>query len=217
MRSLVIGLTVLALGAGLAHAAEEPTKISNHAAIVEVLTIDALAAIVREIGAADVKIQEADGVKSITFVDGDIPYSLSLVACEDKEATTCYGFTQLVLLDDKPTYTYEALNVLNRDTLLLTLFKDDVSKGLGIARVELTDGGVTRQHIAAALTWFVIEMRETVQKLNTAVIAGVQSGTQQLSQTPADRATFRKPTPQDLARITKTLMGPHKPLTRLPK
>lgn len=173
MRKLMLA-TGLVLSTGLAQAAEEERKISNPTAVVQSVTADDIAGILREMGGADVSISEVSGEKVVSFKDGGVPFSIAITVCEKTAPSKCYGFAQLLMLEDKG-YSYATLNTLNADTVTLTLFKNEKESYVGLARVELVDGGVTRQRVASAISWYVSEAQEALKVLTQQVVAGANA------------------------------------------
>jgi hypothetical protein len=86
--------------------------------------------------------------------------------------------------------------------MLATLFRDE-EKTIGVARVELTDGGVTKQRVANAIGWFVVDLEETLTTLRSQLVVG---GPQTRPFGPASFAPAIKliaGTPRQIARMNK--------------
>jgi hypothetical protein len=215
MRKLILAAAAVALMTGLAQAAEERT-VSNPTTVVQNVTADDIAGMLRELGAADVTIGESEGEKIVSFTDGGIPFHIAITVCEKANPTKCVGLAQLTLIEDK-NYSYPTLNKFNADTLTLTLFKTDKETHVGLARVELIDGGVTRARIANAILWYVAEVHETLTNLTKQVVAGVNADGK--PNTLSGGTTIRSiaATPEIVARIVKAMGRPTdgKPLKRL--
>lgn len=218
MRKLSMAAAAMALSMGIAHAAEEERTISNPTTVVQSVTADEVAGILRELGAANVTLGESEGEKVVSFTDGDVPFHIAITLCEKANPTKCIGLAQLTLIEDKK-YAYSTLNKFNADTLTLTLFKTDEETHVGLARIDFIDGGVTRERIANGILWYVAEVHETLTALTKQVVADVNAGgkpnTLTMSGSTAIRAIAAKP--ELVARIVKAMgrTTDGKPLKRL--
>ena len=164
MRGLLVPAFAFALSLALGpNALAKDPPITNPSTLIARVTPENVSEIIREIGGQEVKVHEEEGQKSISFVDAGTTYNIGFALCLKEKPDDCAALTMLVLVE-KPGYSYEILNKHNKDTLFLTLFKDDESN-LGIARVELVEGGTTKKNLALAIIWFVTEYRETIEKL----------------------------------------------------
>jgi hypothetical protein len=215
MRYLIVTLSVLLLSAGLAPNAN--ADVSDPGRMVEDLTIEFLAEVIREIGGQDVQITdgEEEGTKVITFVDRDVPYNVSLALCKKAEPHVCRGFGLLVLMEDTG-YSNEILNKLNRETMLVTLFKD-APKQIGVARVELTVGGVTKKHVAEMIVWFVIDFHDMLNIVNSQITAEGPGGAAQLKGGVPLAVRPIRPTAHEIARMSKRVSRPYEEQRGLPK
>jgi hypothetical protein len=203
MRPLTAFVFAFVMAASLAPRAAA-ADVANPTLMVEEVTLDFLAGLIREIGGGDVQIHSGEGGKSISFMDGDVPYNVTLALCETERPDKCYGFGLLVLMADTG-FSNEALNKWNKDTMLLTLFKDD-EKNIGIGRIELTDGGVTKKHVGAAISWFVNDVRELLKSINSQVtVQGPQGAAKQVALAPTLRplAATREQVARAMKRLTK--------------
>jgi hypothetical protein len=215
MRFLIVALSAVLLTAGVAPRAD--ADVSDPTRMVEDVTIEFLAEVIREIGAKDVQIRDGEGdTKVVTFVDREVPYNVSLALCKKAAPHECHGFSLLVILEDTG-YSYEILNKLNRETMLVTLFKDE-AKQIGVGRVELTVGGVTKKHVADMIVWFVIDFHGMLNTLNSQITAEGPSSAAQLKGGAAPPATRPiVPTPQEIARMGKLVSKPYEEQRGLPK
>jgi hypothetical protein len=216
MRKLILAAGILTLTTGLAQAAEEERKISNPTALVESVSADDIAAMLREMGGVDVKISDVKGEKVVSFKDGGVPFDIAITLCEKDAPTKCIGLAQLMMLQDK-SYSYETLNTLNVETLTLTLFKKDAY--IGLARVELIDGGVTRERVSNAIAWYVAEVHDALKKLTQQVVAGVGADgkTNTLALDAATPPHPIKAAPETVVSIIKTMdrLKEKRPLKKL--
>lgn len=174
MRKLMLAAVTFTLVTSLGQAAEDERKISNPTTVVQSVTADDVAGLLREMGAADTTITDGENEKIVSFRDGGVPFNIAVTVCEKANPGKCYGLAQLMMLKDKG-YSYASLNALNTETLTLTLFKNEKEAYVGLARVELIDGGVTRERLANAITWYVVEVHEALAKLTKQVVAGVDA------------------------------------------
>jgi hypothetical protein len=217
MRKLMLAAGALTLMTGLAQAAEDERKVSNPTAVVQSITADDIAGILREIGGADVSISDAGAEKVVSFNDGGVPFSIAITLCEKVNPGKCYAFAQLMMLEDKG-YSYATLNTLNVDTVTLTLFKNEKDAYVGLARIEIVDGGVTRERLANAITWYVVEVHDALQKLTQQVVAGV-SADGKTKTLAMDAAAPRpiKPVPEAIVHMTKAMsrLADKRPLRKL--
>lgn len=219
MRFWITAIGALALATGFAWAADEtPPKLTNPTGIVQSVTIEDLAGIVREIGGSEVQIHDSEGTKTLSFTDGGILYNVAVTFCEKLNPGKCYAFAQLMVLEDKG-YTYPTLNKFNIDTTMLTLFKEEAESVVCLARIELVDGGITRERLASAIALYVTEVRETVDKLTAQVVAGMKPDEKTKALTLATDATPRSiaPSPRLIARIGKVLGRPYEKRRSLAK
>ncbi len=218
MRKFIWAALALALATGFAEAADTERVISNPTAMVEAVKADDLAAMLRELGAANVQIEDIKGEKVVSFSDGGVPFSIAITLCEKGNTTNCIGFAQLLVMKDGG-YSYETLNQLNVDTTTLTLFKGEGGGYIGIARVELVDGGVTRARVANAILWYVAEAHDAIKKLTTQVVAGVapDGKTSALAAGNASAPQAVKPDAETATRMFKTLnrLADKRPLKKL--
>jgi hypothetical protein len=225
MRKLMLAAAALALMTGLAQAApaDDKRKVSNPTAVVQSITADDIAGILREIGGADVSISDVGGEngekseKVVSFNDGGVPFSIAITLCEKVDPGKCYAFAQLMMLEDKG-YSYATLNTLNVDTVTLTLFKNEKEAYVGLARIEIVDGGVTRERLANAITWYVVEVHDALKKLTQQVVAGV-SADGKTKALALDAAAPRpvKPGPEAITQMTNALerLADKRPLKKL--
>lgn len=168
--ALAITLSV-ALTPGARSADDEP-PITKPTTLITRVTPENVSEIIREIGGKKIEVSEADGKKSLTFMDGNTIYNVGFALCLKNKPDDCSALSLLVLIENGG-YAYESLNTFNKDTMFLTLFKDEKNT-IGIARVELVEGGMTKKNLALAIIWFVTEFRETMKKLEAQVTAGQQ-------------------------------------------
>jgi hypothetical protein len=214
MRKLMLAAGALALMTGLAQAADDERNISNPTTVVQNVTADDVAGMLRELGAANVSIGESEKEKIVSFSDGGVPFHIAITVCEKANPTKCIGLAQLTLIEDK-NYSYATLNKFNAETLTLTLFKNDKQTHVGLARIDLIDGGVTRERIANGILWYVAEVHETLDSLAKQVLADANANGK--SDTLATAIRPIAATPEVVARIVKAMgqTADDKPLKRL--
>ncbi len=180
--STVAAIAIASLSplAGAQAAERDFPNITNPKGVIESVTAETLAELATQIGGRDVKIHEQNGKKSVTFFDGDIPHNLWLAFC-DIEPGKCFGVGMLVILDNTELkFTLDTLNQGNRDTSFLTFFREDSGK-LGVGRVDLVTGGVTRENLGTEIGFFAIEFRETLERLSKQLVAGTPAPFQRAS------------------------------------
>lgn len=199
----VLGLSLMS--AGPTFAADDELKITDGSRVIEVTTPDEVAGLAREIGGQNVTIENVDDGKSVMFKDGDLNYALGFICDKDKPAD-CYGVTMLAIIENG-SYPYEILNKWNRDTTLLTLFKNEGK--IAVARVEILDGGVTRKHLAGMIAWFAVEFRTMMENFESELTAGVQIEGALKPTNLATAPRTAKPTAAEVARLTKALAARH--------
>lgn len=218
MRKLMLAAVALTLATGLGQAAEDERKISNPTAIVQSVTADDVAGLLREMGGADVTITDGEHEKIVSFRDGGVPFNIAITICEKADPGKCYGLAQLMMLKDNG-YSYATLNALNIETITLTLFKNEKDAYVGLARVELIDGGVTRERLANAITWYVVEVHEALAKLTKQVVAGVDADgkTKPLVMDGAAAPQPVAANPEIMSQMTKALsrLADKRPLRKL--
>lgn len=204
MRVWIVVVAALLAAAGLSPRAA--AEVTDPTRMVDRVTIELLTEVIRELGGKDIRVQEADGQKSITFVDANVPYNVTLALCKKANPGECYGFGVLVLMQDA-NYSWEVLNKTNQDTMLVTVFKDEEPGKLGVARVELTLGGVTKKHVAEAITWFVIDLQDMLKALGSQVTAEAAKDGKNVALIPTPRPVAA--TPQEIARLSKRAARPY--------
>jgi hypothetical protein len=100
----------------------------------------------------------------------------------DIEPGKCLGAGMLVVIDNsKFKFSLDALNTVNRETSFLTFFREEGEK-IGVGRIGLVDGGVTRRNLGTEIGYFAIEFRSAMKKLESQLTAGIPA--------PFQRASF---------------------------
>ncbi len=173
LTALVAAIVAFAVPAQAAEPADSP--LANPDKIYDSVTLEGVVEILREMGAQQVEIKEAGGQKSILMVDGGVPYNVATGLC-DKRPGKCLVLGILVMVENgSGGYPLDALNVINKNNMFVTLFKEDSAK-FGVSRLQLVDGGVTKRNLVINIASFVATFREAMQQLSTQTIAGYQYG-----------------------------------------
>lgn len=209
----MIRSTCIALSLALAlpaFAAGEPDALTNPTMVMDSLTAESVAEIVRELGGQQVQVREGEGKKIVTFVDGTIPYNLGIVQCEIRPGK-CVGLIMVVIVDGGK-FSLENINARNKSDLFVSVAKFDETR-TGIGRALLVDSGVTKKNIAMNIASFAGAVQLAIKTLNEQLIAsgpGFQRAG--LMQSPPARAVLLAP--RDTARIIAAFDKPV--ATRLP-
>lgn len=205
MRTIALALSALALALAPAFAAESPEPpISNPSALVNDASAEQMAEMLRELGAQQVEVREAEGSKVVGFMDANIPYNVGFGLC-DVRPGKCLAMTILVIVNmgTSASPPLETINTLN-SSMFVTVVKIDANR-FAVGRVLLVDGGVTKKNLAINVGSFVLTFNAVMQKLSNQVVAALQPGTARLS---AQRRDMPRPAfahPAEVARISKAL------------
>jgi hypothetical protein len=204
MRKLCLSLAaaaVLTAAPALAADAPEP-PITNPMSIVDSVGPEQFADLMRELGAQQVQIREAEGQKIVTFFNGEVPYNVGFSLCDIRPGK-CLALTMIVVIN-LGTGTAPALETLNAANggMYVTAVRVDANR-FAVGRVEIVDGGVTKKNLAINAGSFIVTFQALMRSLNEQVVASVQPRSSYLSAPTRPRAVFA--TPSEMARITKAL------------
>jgi hypothetical protein len=204
MRKLCLSLAaaaVFAAAPALAADAPEP-PITNPTSIVDSVGPDQFAEMMRELGAQQVQIREAEGQKIVTFFNGEVPYNVGFGLCDIRPGK-CLALTMIVVIN-LGTGTAPALETLNAANggMYVTAVRVDANR-FAVGRVEIVDGGVTKKNLAINAGSFIATFQALMRGLNEQVVASVQPRSSYLSAPTRPRAVFA--TPREMARITKAM------------
>lgn len=205
IRTACVALS-LALAAS-AMAADQPEPLTNPTMLMDSVTAENVAEIVREIGGQDVQIRQVDNSSLVTFSDAGIPYNLGIVQC-DVRPGKCVGLIMVVVVEGGK-FSLETINARNKSDVFVSVAKFDETK-TGIGRALLVDSGVTKKNIAMNIASFAGAVRLAIKTLNEQVIAS--AGQQQyLRAGTASPAPFRPVLlpPRETARIIAVLDKPY--------
>ena len=197
MRRLALTLAALAFASSAALATN--AQISNGAAVIDTLDVQAVGAIISELGEQNVEVSDKGDAKSVTYVDEGQPYLTVVTLCDFKPGK-CLALIQLTIVDLGTTViTSDQIVKLAGDNIFLTVFKPE-GKGnlIAFARVMMIDGGVTRQNLAVNIENYVDTSRSTIRTLASKLIStGDHAGTPmsaasiQIHPVQADRRTVQ--------------------------
>lgn len=205
MRTICLALSALALTLAPAIAAEpaEP-PISNPSSLVDNANAEQMAEMLRELGAQQVEVREAEGSKVVGFMDGNIPYNVGFGLCEVRPGK-CLAMTMLVIVN-MGTAEAPPLETLNNANggMFVTAVKLDGNR-FAVGRVLLVDGGVTKKNVAINLGSFVLTFNALMKNLSNQVVASAPPRSTYLS---APRRELPRPVyahPAEIAHISKML------------
>ena len=190
-------------------AAEPP--ISNPGAQMENLTVANVSEILTELGAQTVEPHETtDGKKIITFTDKGIPYNVGIVC----DGGTCTGLVMIVAMAaGSGKYPLEMVNASNKENMLVTVTKLDEEK-IGIGRVMVTDGGVTKKNVAINVATFVGAVQSTIKFLTSQLVAGIQQGSPATFQRASMDTTPLRPVALNSSEMGAIINAQHVLITR---
>jgi hypothetical protein len=176
MRSLLLACAASVMFlAGQARAEGEEPAISSPASVIDTVTLANVSGIVTELGATQIEQRTAEGKSAVTFVDGGIPYSMAISAC-DVRPGKCVALIMLVFLDTGTNNIgVDAVNGRNKDSFLATAIKVD-DKTLAFGRAVLIDSGVTRKNLAMNIAVFASVIGDSIKFFNSQLVAGYQAG-----------------------------------------
>jgi hypothetical protein len=173
--------------------------------MIDGATVENMTELLTELGAQQVQVHEGEGMTVLTFRDGDVPYNVGITLCNVRPGK-CVAVTFMVIVDPGATsYSLEAFNAFNRDSLFVTLVKLDGNR-FGVGRILLIDGGVTKKNLAINLGSFALTFRAALQYLSGQVVAGFEpprGSIQRLDYRAMPRAV--RATPQELVRVMNTM------------
>lgn len=216
MRKLCLSLAAAATLAAPAFAADAPEPpISNPMSIIDSAGPEQFAEMMRELGAQQVQIREADGQKIVTFFNGEVPYNVGFSLCDIRPGK-CLALTMIVVIN-LGTAAAPSLDTLNNAnaSMYVTAVKIDANR-FAVGRVEIVDGGVTKKNLAINAGSFIVTFQALMKSLDEQVVAGLQPRSTYLSAPVRPRAVFA--TPAEMARITKALSSNYADyLARLPR
>lgn len=192
--ALVVGLGTPALGAEL--------PIKNPGTQMELLTVANIKDLLTELGAQGVESQEDGKNKSVAFKDGETPFHIILIGCEEQPGG-CLGMVILVAIDAGSTnHPLESFNSFNTGNSFMTAMKLDGNK-YAVTRMVVTEGGVTKKNVAVNIVNFAVAPELIMKHLASQIVAGVQQDGAQLqtASTGTSRAQPIRLSPAELARI----------------
>lgn len=185
----------------LAEPAEPP--ITDPMSLVDTVTVDNVSKLVAELGAQDVKTQDISGTKMVTFMDAGVPYNLPIFLC-DVRPGKCVALAMAVVVDPGATsYGLEALNEYNKNNPFLTAVKLDGNK-IGLGRLWLVDGGVTKKNLAVNIASFIVNFRAV--KLQPQVVASAQPPGAFRPTAYAPPLRFVPASKRDIEQLTRSLL-----------
>jgi hypothetical protein len=204
MRKLCLSLTAAAvLAAAPAFAAEAPEPpITNPMSIIDSANPEQFAEMMRELGATQVQVREAEGQKVVTFFNGEVPYNVGFGLCDIRPGK-CLALTMIVVvnLGTGTVPPLETLNAVNGG-MYVTAVRVDANR-FAVGRVEIVDGGVTKKNLAINAGSFIVTFQALMRSLSEQVVASAQPRSSYLSAPVRPRAVFA--TPREMARITKAM------------
>lgn len=168
IRTACIALS-LALAAPVM-AADQPDPLTNPTLVMDGVTAESAAEIMREIGGRDVQIRETETGKIVTFFDGNIPYNLGIVQCDIRPGK-CIGLIMVVVVEGG-NFSLETINTRNKSDLFVSVAKFDETR-TGIGRALLVDSGVTKKNIAINIATFAGAVQLAIKTLNEQVVASI--------------------------------------------
>lgn len=205
----MIRKTVFALAFAIATpalAADQPEPLTNPTMLMDSLTAEAIAEIVRELGGQQVQTREAEGKKIVTFVDGNIPYNLGVVQCEVRPGK-CVGLIMVVIVEGG-TFSLENINARNKSDLFVSVAKFDETR-TGIGRALLVDSGVTKKNVAMNIASFAAATRLAIKSLNEQLIANANPAFRPAALAGARPARAVLLSPRDTARLIAAFDKPY--------
>lgn len=198
--------TLLSIAPYAAQAAEpaEP-PITEPMSLIDTVTAEGLTTLLTELGAQNIETRDTPNGKLITFMDGALPYNMSIALCDIRPGK-CLGLSMAVIMDMGTTsYSLEALNSFSRDNLFVTALKLDGNK-VGFGRIWLVDGGVTKKNMAINIASFIVTLHQGLKTLQSQVVAGVQpDGSYKPTSLNQSKPTFVRADPGDMARMTQAM------------
>jgi hypothetical protein len=204
MRKLCLALTAAALLTAvptLAAEAPEP-PISNPTSIIDSVSPEQFAEMMRELGAQQVQVREAEGQKIVIFFNGEVPYNAGFGLCDIRPGK-CLALTMIVVIN-LGTGTVPPLETLNavNGGMYVTAVRIDANR-FAVGRVEIVDGGVTKKNLAINAGSFIVTFQALMKSLDQQVVAALQPRSSNLSAPVRPRAVLA--TPSEMARITKAM------------
>jgi hypothetical protein len=177
----------LALAAPVMATDDLPNPVANPTLVMDSITAEDIAAIVRELGGQNVQIGQAEGRNVVTFSDGGVPYNLGIVQC-DVRPGKCVGLILVVVIEGGQI-SLTTINTRNKSDVFLSVAKFDETR-TGIGRAHLIDSGVTRNNIALNIAAFAGAVPAAIKTLNEQVVASAPQP-QFLRANPASNPRFR--------------------------
>ena len=196
----------IALGASVGtQASAAELAIKNPGSQMELLTTASIKDLVTELGGQKAEAHDEAKDKSVTFMDGDVPFHLILIGCEEKSGG-CLGMVMLVAIDAGATnHPLEAFNSFNTNNSFVTAVKLDGNK-YAVTRMLVTEGGVTKKNVGVNIVNFAIAPEMIMKHLASQVVAGVQQDGAQLqtASVGTSRAQAIRLSPAELAHFAET-------------
>ncbi len=183
LTALVAAAIVFAVPAQAAEPAEPALANANQ--VIDNLTLESIADLLREMGAQQVEIKEVGNQRGILMVDGGIPYNVAVGLCDRRPGKCLVLGIMVVIENGAGGYPLDTLNTVNKNNLFVTLYKVDSAK-FGVGRLHLVDGGVTKRNLAINVASYVATFRDVMQQLQNQTIASVRPGAYQ-------QASFGRP------------------------
>jgi hypothetical protein len=171
VRAFLVGLIFAFVSGSIGQAADQPAEdkggVSQPEAVVEQLTMNDVAAIVKEIGGENVEAKVIGTIPVVLFKGGGSPFAIVLI-CD--ESNVCSKLAPIY--DFAADYPLEYVNKFNKESDAVTVVR--VKKGLYRVKqiIDMT-GGVTRGNVAYSIVGFVNSMATTLQTLNSQLVAGL--------------------------------------------
>lgn len=206
----MIRTACMALGLALAApamAADQPEPLTNPTMLMDSVTAESVAEIVREIGGQDVQIRQVDQSSVVTFSSAGIPYNLGIAQCDIRPGK-CVALIMVVVMEGGQI-SLETINKRNKSDLFLSVAKFDETK-TGIGRALLVDSGVTKKNIAMNIAVFAGAVQLAIKTLNEQVVAS--AGQQQYLRAGTAPGSRLRPVllpPRDMARLIAAFDMPH--------
>ena len=201
-------ITVAALSAMPATAAQ----ITNEKSQIEFVTTDNIAALLTELGAQQVQAQASGKSKSVTFQDGQIPYSVVLGVCDQGTGANCEAAIMVVIFEGGTNnYALDSFNTFNKEHPFVSAIKLEENR-FALSRMVVTTGGVSKKNLGVNIASFAQGPGALMQYLASQLVAGYQDGrTAAAFQRTSFGAAPLRPvyaTPRDLAQVERALNIP---------
>lgn len=187
-------------------AADQPEPLTNPTMLLDSLTAESVAEIVRELGGQQVQTREADGKRIVTFVDGNIPYNLGIVQCEPRPGK-CVGLIMVVIVEGGK-FSLENINAQNKSDLFVSVAKFDETR-TGIGRALLVDSGVTKKNVGMNIASFAAATRLAIKSLNEQLVASASPAFRPAALAGARPARPVLLSPRDTVRLIAAFDKPH--------